>query len=111
MRTEYCGNVTKEHLGKDVSIWLSPSKARHGGVIFLDIRDLESIYQAVIDPSNEEAFSLADKCRSEFVIKIKGGVKNDDLKVPLAPKMKTGEIEIEVSELEFLNSVQHQHSH
>ena len=104
MRTEYCGNVTKEHLGKDVSIcgWVH-RRRDHGGVIFLDIRDLEGICQAVIDPSNEEAFSLADKCRSEFVIKIKGSVRERP-EGTVNSKMKTGEIEIEVSELEVLNS-------
>lgn len=104
MRTEYCGNVTKEHLGKDVSIcgWVH-RRRDHGGVIFLDVRDLEGICQAVIDPSNEEAFSLADKCRSEFVIKIKGSVRERP-EGTVNSKMKTGEIEIEVSELEVLNS-------
>ena len=104
MRTEYCGNVTKEHLGKDVSIcgWVH-RRRDHGGVIFLDIRDLEGICQAVIDPSNEEAFSLADKCRSEFVIQIKGIVRERP-EGTVNSKMKTGEIEIEVSELEVLNS-------
>ena len=104
MRTEYCGNVTKEHLGKDVLIcgWVH-RRRDHGGVIFLDIRDLEGICQAVIDPSNEEAFSLADKCRSEFVIKIKGSVRERP-EGTVNSKMKTGEIEIEVSELEVLNS-------
>ena len=104
MRTEYCGNVTKEHLGKDVSIcgWVH-RRRDHGGVIFLDIRDLEGICQAVIDPSNEEAFSLADKCRSEFVIKIKGSVRERP-EGTVNSKMKTGEIEIEVSELDVLNS-------
>ena len=104
MRTEYCGNVTKEHLGKDVSIcgWVH-RRRDHGGVIFLDIRDLEGICQAVIDPSNDEAFSLADKCRSEFVIKIKGSVRERP-EGTINSKMKTGEIEIEVSELEVLNS-------
>lgn len=104
MRTEYCGNVTKEYLGKDVSIcgWVH-RRRDHGGVIFLDIRDLEGICQAVIDPSNEEAFSLADKCRSEFVIKIKGSVRERP-EGTINSKMKTGEIEIEVSELEVLNS-------
>jgi len=104
MRTEYCGNVTKEHLGKDVSIcgWVH-RRRDHGGVIFLDIRDLEGICQAVIDPSNEEAFSLADKCRSEFVIKIKGSVRERP-EGTINSKMKTGEIEIEVSKLEVLNS-------
>ena len=59
MRTEYCGNITKEYLGKDVSIcgWVH-RRRDHGGVIFLDIRDLEGICQAVIDPSNDEAFFL-----------------------------------------------------
>ena len=104
MRTEYCGNVTKEHLGKDVSIcgWVH-RRRDHGGVIFLDIRDLEGICQAVIDPSNDEAFSLADKCRSEFVIQIKGSVRERP-EGTVNSKMKTGEIEIEVSELEVLNS-------
>ena len=104
MRTEYCGNVTKEHLGKDVSIcgWVH-RRRDHGGVIFLDVRDLEGICQAVIDPSNEEAFSLADKCRSEFVVQIKGSVR-ERLEGTVNSKMKTGEIEIEVSELEVLNS-------
>ena len=104
MRTEYCGNVTKEHLGKDVSIcgWVH-RRRDHGGVIFLDVRDLEGICQAVIDPSNEEAFSLADKCRSEFVIQIKGSVRERP-EGTVNSKMKTGEIEIEVSELEVLNS-------
>ena len=104
MRTEYCGNVTKEHLGKDVSIcgWVH-RRRDHGGVIFLDIRDLEGICQAVIDPSNEEAFSLADKCRSEFVIKIKGSVRERP-DGTVNSKLKTGEIEIEVSKLEVLNS-------
>ena len=104
MRTEYCGNLTKEHLGKDVSIcgWVH-RRRDHGGVIFLDIRDLEGICQAVIDPSNDEAFSLADKCRSEFVIQIKGSVRERP-EGTVNSKMKTGEIEIEVSELEVLNS-------
>ena len=104
MRTEYCGNVTKEHLGKDVSIcgWVH-RRRDHGGVIFLDIRDLEGICQAVIDPSNDEAFSLADKCRSEFVIQIKGNVRKRP-EGTINPKMKTGEVEIEVSKIEVLNS-------
>ena len=104
MRTEYCGNVTKEHLGKDVSIcgWVH-RRRDHGGVIFLDIRDLEGVCQAVIDPSNDEAFSLADKCRSEFVIKIKGNVRERP-EGTINSKMKTGEVEIEVSEIEVLNS-------
>ena len=104
MRTEYCGNITKEYLGKDVSIcgWVH-RRRDHGGVIFLDIRDLEGICQAVIDPSNDEAFSLADKCRSEFVIKIKGNVRERP-EGTINSKMKTGEVEIEVSEIELLNS-------
>ena len=104
MRTEYCGNVTKEHLGKDVSIcgWVH-RRRDHGGVIFLDVRDLEGICQAVIDPSNDEAFSLADKCRSEFVIQIRGNVRERP-EGTINPKMKTGEVEIEVSEIELLNS-------
>jgi Aspartyl-tRNA synthetase len=104
MRTEYCGNVTKEHLGKDVSICGRVHRRRdHGGVIFLDVRDLEGICQAVIDPSNDEAFSLAEKCRSEFVIQNRGNVRERP-EGTINSKMKTGEVEIEVSEIELLNS-------
>ena len=104
MRTEYCGNITREHLGQDVSIcgWVH-RRRDHGGVIFLDLRDLEGICQAVIDPSNENAFSLADKCRSEYVIQIKGNVRERP-EGTINSKMKTGEIEIEVNEIEILNS-------
>ena len=104
MRSEYCGNITKEHLGKDVSIcgWVH-RRRDHGGIIFLDLRDLEGICQAVIDPSNDKAFSLADKCRSEFVIKVKGNVRERP-EGTINPKMKTGEIEIEANEIEILNS-------
>ena len=104
MRSEYCGNITKEHLGKDVSIcgWVH-RRRDHGGIIFLDLRDLEGICQAVIDPSNDKAFSLADKCRSEFVIKVKGNVRERP-EGTINPKMMTGEIEIEVNEIEILNS-------
>ena len=104
MRSEYCGNITKEYLGKDVSIcgWVH-RRRDHGGIIFLDLRDLEGICQAVIDPSNDKAFSLADKCRSEFVIKVKGNVRERP-EGTINPKMKTGEIEIEANEIEILNS-------
>ena len=68
--------MREENLGQEVILtgWCQ-TRRDHGGVIFLDIRDLEGICQAVIDPSNDEAFSLADKCRSEFVIQIKGNVR------------------------------------
>ena len=72
MRTEYCGNITKEHLGKDVSIcgWVH-RRRDHGGVIFLDIRDLEGICQAVIDPSNDEAFSLQINAEVNLLLRLK----------------------------------------
>ena len=44
--------------------------------LFLDIRDREGLVQCVFDPSHDIAFKLADKVRNEFVLLIKGKVRN-----------------------------------
>ncbi|MFT6472074.1 MAG: aspartyl-tRNA synthetase [Neptuniibacter pectenicola] len=103
MRSHYCGDLRKEHIGEDITLagWVH-RRRDHGGVIFLDVRDREGITQVVFDPDREESFTLADSCRNEFVIEIKGtvrarpeGTTNTD--------MPTGEIEVLGKELVLLN--------
>lgn len=103
MRTDYCGKITEEFLEQSVTLFGWVHRRRdHGGVIFVDLRDREGLVQIVVHPENEKAFALAEKIRNEFVLKVKGqvryrpdGTKNLDL--------YTGQIEVNVDELEILN--------
>ena len=106
MRTDFCGRITEEYLDQEVTVcgWIH-RRRDHGGVIFLDVRDLKGICQAVISPDNKDAFALADSCRSEYVIQVTG-------KVRLRPegtvnnKMFTGKVEIDVQNINLLNKAE-----
>lgn len=103
MRSHYCGDLRKEHIGEDITLcgWVH-RRRDHGGVIFLDVRDREGIAQVVFDPDREESFALADSCRNEFVIEIKGTVRSRP-EGTINPEMPTGEIEVLGKELVILN--------
>ena len=104
MRSHYCGNINSSDIGSNVEIsgWVH-KRRDHGGVIFLDIRDLYGIVQTVFNPSLKKIFEIADSCRSEYVVNIKGKVRKR-IDGALNPKMLTGEIEIEASDLSILSS-------
>jgi aspartyl-tRNA synthetase len=74
----------------------------HGGVVFLDIRDLSGILQVVYEPENKDTFAVAEKLRSEFVVKVTGLVRKrpDGM---INDRMATGAIEVIGIELEILN--------
>ena len=76
-RTVYCGLVSEKQLGQTVTLKGWVQKRRDlGGVIFIDLRDREGIVQLVFNPEiNKEAWEIADKCRSEYVIEVTGTVK------------------------------------
>lgn len=104
MRSHYCGQVTESTLDQNVEIcgWVN-RRRDHGGVIFLDMRDREGVVQVVFDPDTVEAFGLAEKVRSEFVLRIEGKVRlRDD--AAINPNMTTGKIEILGKKLEVLNT-------
>lgn len=99
MRSHYCGDIQSSDIGAEIEIsgWVH-KRRDHGGVIFLDIRDLHGIVQVVFNPESKDTFDLADSCRSEFVINIKGLVR-PRIEGAINPKMTTGEIEIEAQSL------------
>ncbi|SEG02032.1 aspartate--tRNA ligase [Marinobacterium lutimaris] len=103
MRSHYCGDLRKEHIGEDVVLmgWVH-RRRDHGGVIFLDVRDREGIAQVVFDPDREESFNLADSVRNEFVIEIHGTVRSRPAGTDNA-EMPTGSIEVLGKELRILN--------
>ena len=103
MRTHKCGEVTKKHLDETIELcgWVH-RRRDHGGVIFIDLRDREGLVQVVFNPDETEAFAIAESVRSEYVLHVKGRVK-DRLEGTINPNMKTGEIEVMVNQIEILN--------
>ncbi len=94
MRSHYCGELSVEHVGDSVELcgWVH-RRRDHGGVIFLDLRDRSGLVQIVIDPDTPEAFAEADRCRSEFVVRVQGRVRERYAGTE-NPAMATGRIEI-----------------
>ena len=99
MRSHYCGDINRSDIGSDIEIsgWVH-KRRDHGGVIFLDVRDIKGICQAVVNPDNEKSFKLAESIRNEYVVQIKGNVRNR-LEGTINKNMHTGEIEIEVGHI------------
>jgi aspartyl-tRNA synthetase len=103
MRTEYCGLVSRAHLGQTVHLYGWVHRRRdHGGVIFIDMRDREGLVQVVCDPDTPETFATADKLRNEFVLKVTGRVRERP-QGTVNPNLVTGEIEELAKEIEILN--------
>jgi aspartyl-tRNA synthetase len=103
-RTHYCGSIDKKDIGQEIAIagWIH-RRRDHGGVIFFDIRDETGLIQVVYSPDNKESFSLAESCRSEFVLLSKGIVRERP-EGTINPDLTSGEIEIDASDLTILNN-------
>ena len=104
MRSCYVGQVSLEHLDKQVTLFGWVHRRRdHGGVIFIDLRDREGLAQVVCDPDRQETFATAERIRNEYCIRIVGkvrrrpaGTENDGL--------RSGQVEVLCEELEILNA-------
>lgn len=103
-RSRYCGDLSAADIGKQVVLMGWTMRRRdHGGLIFVDLRDREGIAQVVFDPEKSpDAHAKAEHVRNEFVLAVKGQV----LARPEGttnPAMKTGEVEVLVTECRVLN--------
>lgn len=89
--------------GETVTVkgWVN-SRRDHGGLIFIDVRDHTGVVQLVIIPEQNEAFTIAEQLRDEFVIAATGTVREraEELK---NPNIESGSVEIKVESLEILN--------
>ena len=103
MRSHYCGEITSKNLNEEVTIcgWIH-KRRDHGGVIFLDVRDIKGICQAVINPDNAKSFSISETLRNEFVVEISGTVRAR-LEGTTNKNMLTGEIELEAKKINILS--------
>jgi len=102
-RDLYCREVSPERVGETVSVagWVA-RRRDHGGLIFIDLRDHTGIVQLVVNPDRApEAAKVAHDVRSEFVVHARGDVAR---RAPEAvnPNIPTGEVEIQVGELEIV---------
>ena len=104
MRTNYCGLVTQDFIGQEVTLcgWVN-RRRDHGGVIFVDLRDREGYVQVVCDPDRAQTFAVAEGLRNEFCIKVVGlvrarpeGTVNDQI--------PSGRIEVLAHNVEVLNA-------
>lgn len=101
-RTHRCGEVRKEHVGKNVVLmgWVN-TRRDHGGLVFVDLRDRAGLVQVVLNPS-QSATARAKDFRGEYVVAVSGVVR-------LRPegmtntKIETGEVEVEAHSCEILS--------
>ncbi|KAB8320956.1 aspartate--tRNA ligase [Tolypothrix campylonemoides VB511288] len=109
MRTYYCGELRKEHIGETVSLYGWVDRRRdHGSVIFIDLRDRNGIVQIVSDPQRTpDSYELANTLRNEYVVEITGRVTQRP-EESLNPRIPTGEVEIYADKIKLLNSVRKQ---
>jgi aspartyl-tRNA synthetase len=101
-RTHTCGELTANNLDQEVVLngWVDRRRDL-GGLIFIDLRDRYGKTQVVFNPEQEaEAHREAEKCRSEYVLAVRGTVQK---RLETNPKMPTGEIELNAVELRILN--------
>lgn len=103
MRSNYCGDLRSSHIDHEVELcgWVH-RRRDHGGVIFLDLRDHRGLVQVVFNPDSEEAFAIADRLRSEFVVQLTGRVRGR-LDGATNPELKTGEVEVVGKTISILN--------
>ncbi len=103
-RTHYCGELRLEHAGEEVVLygWINRQRDM-GNLVFLDLRDREGLVQVVVSAQTDALLGHAKSLRMEHVVMICGRVRprGEGLRNPELP---TGDIEVEASELQVLNT-------
>ena len=99
------GELSKDHVGQQLALagWVA-RRRDHGGLVFIDLRDESGLAQLVINPERApEAATIAHGIRNEFVVRVEGEVA---ARAPDAvnPNLPTGEVELQVENLEILSS-------
>ena len=103
IRSVYCGQVSKKHLDKAVSLagWVHRRRDL-GGLIFIDLRDRTGLVQLIFNPDDAALMEQAGTLRSEFVIAVKGTVVARAAQT-VNKKLDSGEVEVKVDALTILS--------
>jgi aspartyl-tRNA synthetase len=103
MRSHYCGNVNEALIDQTVDVYGWVHRRRdHGGVIFIDLRDHSGLLQIVFDPDRAEIFQMAERVRSEYVLKVSAKVRRRPAGTA-NPNLGSGQVEALALKLEVLN--------
>jgi aspartyl-tRNA synthetase len=103
MRTYYCNEINEKKIDQEVQVCGWVNKIRdHGGVIFIDLRDIKGLVQIVVNPDDSKLFELAESIRTEFIISVKGKPRSrpagsENLKID------SGKVEIVSSSIDLLS--------
>ena len=101
MKKNYNNNFNTKNIGEVVELYGWVLKKRNlGGLVFIDLRDRSGIIQLVVRPENKN-YEKASELKSEYVIKAIGKIVKRE---SINKNISTGEIEVEVDELEVLNT-------
>ena len=104
-RTDMCGTLSMDDVGKEIILMGWVQKRRDlGSLIFVDLRDTTGIMQVVFDDDvSEDAFKKAEKIRGEFVIAVRGKVRE---RLSKNSEIPTGEVEMFVEQLKVLDEAE-----
>jgi aspartyl-tRNA synthetase len=103
LRDTWAGSVDAARVGDEVRVagWVH-RRRDHGGLIFIDLRDRSGLLQLTFHPdSSGPAFAAAERLRSEHVVSVRGKVVARE-EGNVNPKMPTGEVEVDVAEMQVL---------
>ncbi len=106
MRTYYCNEINEKKIDQEVQVCGWVNKIRdHGGVIFIDLRDIKGLVQIVVNPDDKKLFELAESIRTEFIISVKGQPRlrpagSENLKID------SGKVEIVSSSIDLLSKAE-----
>ncbi len=105
MKSHGCGEITRNEIGKEVTVagWVSAVRDL-GGIIFVELRDRSGFFQLVSDPQkNPEVYEIFQKLRDEFVIQA-SGIVTERPDETYNDKLPTGTIEVYPTKIEILAS-------
>jgi len=105
VRDKHCGLVSRDDIGRMINLagWVF-RRRDHGGLIFVDLRDITGIVQVVFSPEiSQEAHERAGDIKQEYVLKVTGKVEKRPPETE-NPNIPTGEVEVLVHSLEVLNT-------
>ncbi len=104
-RTTRCAEITSEMLGQDITLMGWCHKQRDlGGLVFITLRDRSGEIQLLIDENSPaDVREKATRVRSEYVLAVRGRLQK---RAAANPAMKTGDVEVQVTELRILSESQ-----
>jgi aspartyl-tRNA synthetase len=105
MRTDRAGDLRTTDIDRDVVVcgWVD-SRRDHGGVVFLDVRDVAGVVQVVVDPGDDVGADV-HRVRNEYVVRVVGKVRHRP-EGTVNDTLPTGEVEVVATTLEVLNEAE-----